>query len=163
MDSTYTDYRTNRTVGFYPVARKYLDPSLCGQFNSEVNWMILRYADVLLMYAEALNEVGGPSKDAYDAINEVRRRARGVGTPNAQPEAVLPDLKDLSQEEFRQAVAQERNWELCFEGHRRWDLLRTGKFIEVMKANGKNATTANLLFPIPQTELTINPNLTQNP
>lgn len=163
MDSTYLDYRTNRTVGFYPVARKYLDPTMAGQFNSDLNWMVLRYADVLLMYAEALNEQSGPTADAYEAINQVRRRARAVGTPNAQPAAQYPDLQNLSQTAFRQAVEDERNWELCFEGHRRWDLLRTNRFIDVMKASGKNATAASLLFPLPQNELLKNPNLTQNP
>lgn len=87
---------------------------------SNVNWYILRYSDVLLLYAEALNEWKGvPTSDAYAAINLVRRRA---GVPSLQ--------EGMSAEEFRQAIRDERSHELAFEGHRRQDLVRWGIYYE---------------------------------
>lgn len=89
---------------------------------SNVNWYLLRYADVLLLYAEAINEsLGGPNEEAYAAINKVRGRA---GVPN---------LTGLSYEEFQKAVRDERAHELAFEGHRRQDLTRWGIYYETIK------------------------------
>ncbi len=98
---------------------------------SNVNWYILRYADVLLLYAEALNEwQQGPTTDAYAAINMVRRRAYGL--PLDAPSSV--DLATgMSYEAFRQAVRDERAKELAFEGHRRQDLIRWGIYYETVK------------------------------
>ena len=74
---------------------KYVDPTkhLADGNNSNANWYILRYSDVLLMYAEAMNEVYGPKQEAYDAINKVRRRAYGLYTPPVPetPEEELPE------------------------------------------------------------------------
>lgn len=87
---------------------------------SNVNWYILRYSDVLLLYAEALNEwKGTPTSEAYAAMNLVRRRA---GVPALE--------EGLSSDEFRQAVRDERSYELAFEGHRRQDLVRWGIYYE---------------------------------
>src|SRR5437773_7551084 len=79
--------------------------------RTDLNWPIYRYADVLLMYAEAENEADGPTL-ASGAINQVRARAR------------LPALAGLSQDEFRDSVHQERSWELAFESKRLFDLKR---------------------------------------
>ncbi|MGV3557391.1 RagB/SusD family nutrient uptake outer membrane protein [Larkinella arboricola] len=137
---------------------KYWDPTPCGVSQARNNFIVIRYADVLLMYAEALNELNGPTADAFAAINQVRVRARnGKATTGPQ------DLKGLTKEQFRDAVLQERSWELCFEGHRRWDLLRTGKYLEVMRKSGIAAEEKHLLFPIPQNEMDVNPALVQNP
>lgn len=82
--------------GFY-VAKydltKYVDPSrhLSDGNYSNANWYILRYADVLLMYAEAINEISGPTQEAYDAINKVRRRAYGMYRAIEKEEEELPD------------------------------------------------------------------------
>ncbi|MFC5410295.1 RagB/SusD family nutrient uptake outer membrane protein [Larkinella bovis] len=141
-----------------PTTDKYWDPSPCGVSQARNNFMVIRYADVLLMYAEALNELNGPSADAYAAINQIRGRARN-GVATAEPQ----DLKGLSQTQFRDAVLQERSWELCFEGHRRWDLIRTGKFIATLQKAGVPATEKNLLYPIPLNEIDVNPALKQNP
>lgn len=140
-----------------PHVDKYWDPSPCGANSARNNFIVLRYADVLLMYAEALNEINGPTAEAYDAINQVRTRARN-GDPAAEPQ----DLSGLTQEQFRDAVLQERSWELCYEGHRRWDLLRTGKYLSTMQAFGIPATEKNLLYPIPQNERDVNAALSQN-
>lgn len=140
-----------------PHVDKYWDPDPCGSGASRNNFMVIRYADVLLMYAEALNEVNGPSAAAYDAINQVRARARN-GNPAANPQ----DLSGLSQDQFRDSVLQERGWELCYEGHRRWDLLRTGRYISTLQAYGIPVSEKNLLYPIPQNERDVNAALTQN-
>src|SRR5690606_38489149 len=113
-------YEKERTDGELVVSRtgphmdKYWDPMPCGSRAARNNFPVLRYADVLLMYAEALNELNGPTADAYEAINKVRERAR-----NGNPDSELVNLEGVSQSEFRDAVLQERSWELCFEGHRR--------------------------------------------
>jgi hypothetical protein len=142
-----------------PGSGKYWDPLACGRQQARNNFMVVRYADVLLMYAEASNELSGPNDDAYKAINQIRTRARGGATVTTGPQ----DLKGLSKEQFRDAILQERSWELCFEGHRRWDLLRTGKYIETLTKAGIPVAEKNLLYPIPQNEIDVNPALNQNP
>ncbi len=98
---------------------------------SNQNWYVLRYADVLLLYAEALNEAEhGPSFAAYNAINKVRRRAYGLDMDTASAEADLP--AGLSYEDFQAAVRKERSWELAFEGQRRMDLTRWGIYYETI-------------------------------
>lgn len=117
----------------------------------------MRYAEILLIYAEALNEsTGGPNPQAYNAINEVRSRA-GLTNP----------LSGLSQAEFRNAVMKERRIELNFEGHRWFDLVRREQLIEAVNNEtsfSRNPTVdaRHLLFPIPQREMDINQSLEQN-
>ena len=128
--------------------------------ESGANFPVMRYAEILLIYAEALNEANeGPTQEAYDAINRVRERARnGV-------EGVLPDLSGLSYEEFKDAVLKEKRTETVNEGHRWFDLVRTGNLVEyVNRAKGEKANpeSHNYVFPIPQRELDINPELGQN-
>ncbi|MBC6369171.1 RagB/SusD family nutrient uptake outer membrane protein [Algoriphagus sp. AK58] len=128
--------------------------------DADVNWIVLRYADVLLMYAEALNEVGyvanGP---AFEFLNQIRTRA---GLPALSSTNANPSLRITNQTEFRLAVEKERRSELAFEGHRWFDLVRTGRAIEVLASKGMQAHQA--LFPIPQSQIDINPGvMTQNP
>lgn len=123
------------------------------------NFDVMRYSEILLISAEASNELSGPTSEAYDAINTVRARARN-GNENA-----LPDLTGLSKDEFRTAVLQERRVEFVNEGIRWYDLVRTKNLIEyVVRAKGSTANPQeyNYVFPIPQRELDINKNLTQN-
>lgn len=104
---------------------------LIDQNYSNINWYVLRYADVLLLYAEALNEwKGSPTPEAYAAINMVRRRGFGtdVNTPNSQA-----DLSGLDGTAFRKAVRDERAYELAFEGHRRQDLIRWGIYYDAIQ------------------------------
>lgn len=134
------------------------DPDETGQ--SGANFQVMRYAEILLIFAEAENELNGPTGLAYDAINQIRARAR-----NGQPD-VLPDLAGLSQDGFRTALLLERRHEFVNEGHRWYDLVRTGNLIEFVKrAKGDQANpqSFNNLFPIPQRERDLNANLTQNP
>lgn len=109
--------------------------------------VILRYADVLLMYAEALNEVGysnDPTSPAIGAINQVRKRA---GLQDI-------DVAGLSNSNlFREAILLERQRELPYEGHRWFDLVRMGAAVKAMAANGHTIQSYQLLFPIPKSEL----------
>jgi hypothetical protein len=127
---------------------------------SGADFFVMRYAEILLIYAEALNEFKeGPSIEAYEAINTVRARARnGV-------EGVLPDLTGLDRAGFHLAVLNERRHEFVNEGQRWYDLVRTGNLVEYVKrAKGDKANPSeyNTVFPIPQRERDLNPNLTQN-
>lgn len=141
-----------------------------------INFPILRYADVLLMYAEAINEyAGAPDDQAKEAIREIRKRA-GVKTD----ESLLGDYRS-----FRDLVRNERGRELAFEGLRKWDLIRWGTFVEKMhnagtnqptenkyrnvsytnyaSANYANVTARHIYLPIPTKELAVNHALRQNP
>lgn len=128
-----------------------------GELQSGANYTVIRYADILLIAAEALNETDPSNPKKYEWINLVRERARnGV-------EAHLPDLKGLSQEQFRAAVLEERRFELAFENQRAWDLKRRNLFLDVMRAQGKSVEDHMILFPIPGSQVDLNPNLEQNP
>lgn len=142
------------SVDFPGYVYKYLDPSATANGEGSNNFPIIRYADVLLMYAEALNEQGAGNAEAFKAVNRIRLRA-GL--------AELP--ASLSQAEFRDAVLLERRLELAFEGHRWYDLVRTKKLVGAIKAQNPTIIVAekNYLFPVPQTERDVNTNLTQNP
>lgn len=166
-----TDYRKSVTFfseywtyTFEPHIWKYWDQVAykpAATSASGADFMVMRYSEVLLIYAEALNEAnGGPTIEAYDAINQVRARARNGNT------AALPDITGLGQDDFRTAVLNERRHEFVNEGQRWYDLVRTGTLIEsVKRAKGgdANPTADNYIFPIPQRERDINKNLTQNP
>jgi hypothetical protein len=153
------------------------------QYVNGTNFPILRYADVLLMQAEAENEVNNaPTAVAYNAINQVRRRAYGLPLTATSAVADLP--ANLPYDQFKQAIKDERARELCFEGLRKSDLIRWGDFAKVMNAmvteiNNSNASSTNksrwitgyftaasspkyLLLPIPSLEININKALTQN-
>jgi hypothetical protein len=128
------------------------------------NWIVARYADVLLMYAEAVNEGGTPigTMTKEQALNLVHERSG------------LPPLGALSQAAFRDAVRLERRKEFVFEGQRwfdlsRWDLLdaairaKTQELQTVYPGETTVHGVPSNLMPIPQSELDINPALTQNP
>jgi len=114
------------------------------------NFHIIRYADVLLMLAEAsCSRNGGitATGDVIEAYNQVRRRAG------------LSETSTLTIDE----LFEERRREFVFENQRWFDLLRTGNIQEIMLLHGKQMQDFNVLFPIPSPELAINTNLTQNP
>ncbi|WP_319590199.1 RagB/SusD family nutrient uptake outer membrane protein [uncultured Draconibacterium sp.] len=122
--------------------------------NSPMNFPVLRYADVLLMKAEALNELNRTS-EAEAPVNEVRERAGLIA------------ISGKSQSELKEIILNERRIELAFEGQRWFDLVRvdSGQWgLDFLHSIGKvNATEKHLLFPIPLKEIESNPNLTQNP
>ncbi len=148
--TSYPKYDGSGTATFSkPYSFKYFDLAEGGL--SGVNYPVLRYADVLLMYAEAKNEIEYGTPEAFDAINEVRGRA-GVE---------LYRVEDMDQHSFRTAVWQERAWELAFEGHRWFDLVRTGQLVQVISQTGRPIFEKHFVFPIPQREVDVN-GLTQN-
>ncbi|MCB2379312.1 RagB/SusD family nutrient uptake outer membrane protein [Hymenobacter sp. BT635] len=123
-------------------------------WDSPLNVPVLRLAEVYLILAEAV----GPNAEGLEAINKVRRRAFGLPLNS-------PSAKDLTAAtpDFAAAVLRERRYELAFEMDRWYDLKRTGKLVETMRAQGKTIQDFNNLLPIPQSERNVNPNLTQNP
>lgn len=153
--------------------RKY-QPTEDANNNHEHDWPLLRFADVLLMFAEVENEINGPTQAAFAAINAVRERARtNAGSPvgaNDVEQYLTPGVPedytaaDLgSQEEFRQAVYLERQLELALEGKAWFDWLRTGRLEEMITMQDRNYDPRIELFPIPQSEIDLNGELEQNP
>ena len=126
--------------------------------NSPQNYIFLRLADIILLKAEALNEMGDVN-GAAALVNQIRSRAD------------LPNTTASSQADMRLAIEKERRLELAFEGIRWFDLKRNGRAIEVINnavdGNGNkmgyNLTENRLVWPIPQGELDINTSLVQNP
>ncbi len=122
--------------------------------DSPMNFPVLRYADVLLMKAEALNNLG-KTTEAETPLNLVRARAG------------LPAVTGKSQKQMKEIILHERRIELAFEGQRWFDLIRVdnGQWgLDFLHSIGKlNASEKHLLFPIPLKEIESNPNLTQNP
>lgn len=134
---------------------KHHEMRISNMWNSGKNIPVLRLADIKLCYAECLNEAG-KTGDAIAVVNEVRARAWG---------GILPDDKSwkaMSKEEFRTKIMDERIRELFAEDWRRIDLIRTGKFLELVTARNKWAKESakiqpfNIIFPIPDTELKLN-------
>lgn len=117
----------------------------------------LRYADVVLMYAEALAESGGSLGDALEWLNKTRTRA-GLDGLTTDEVRTLP--------EFRRELAAERGREFALEGHRWFDLVRLGLAVDYFRGLGYSLDSHNLIFPIPQNQIEIvnNPSiLWQNP
>jgi len=146
--------------------------------HTPINFPVLRYSDILLMIAEAENQVNGPTQIAYDAVNKVRRR--GYGLPITTANVVADLTPGLTKSNFQLAIENERMLELCFEGTRRSDLIRWNKYVSTMNSvgneiaanggnqayaglGGKNTAERHLLFPIPSKEMTVNRKLIQNP
>lgn len=144
-----------------PYIKKYVNPHSL-PLNADDNWPIYRYADALLLLAEALNEQG-KSGEAVTYVNQVRERAFSGGNPVAAS----------GQQQVRDIILHERRVELAFENHRWHDLVRSGTAVQVMSAYAVelknqhdylNANTyqideSKLLFPLPQSEIDLNPDL----
>jgi tetratricopeptide (TPR) repeat protein len=123
-----------------------------GPIDAERNTPVIRYAEVLLTYAEALNEVGRTA-EAEPFLNKVRTRAG------------LTSLSALTQAAFRDAILRERRIEFFGEGHRFFDLRRTGnldQFVRVTAGKFNFTQPKNLYFPLPQSDRDLNPGLSQN-
>ena len=156
-----------------PFINKYNHPHTIRGITND-NWPVIRYADVLLMLAEAINEESGPTADAYNHLNAIRGRAG------------LDPLSGLSKDAFRTAVLNERRIELAFENHRWLDLKRTktvAELVSFLNAYGLKERAApttsrggipfsnddfifeayQVLFPMPEVQMRINPSLRQNP
>ena len=173
----------NRPVGKW---RREYEPIGLGltvkpKWNTQINFPVIRYADVLLMLCEAEFKMNGPTPTAMDAINQVRRRAFGFDplTANATVDLTAATLT-------LDEIQKERARELCFEGVRKADLIRWGIYIQRMQdiitnintkgqpsynrttalmspQNTLNAGLKVLLWPIPSSEVLVNTAITQNP
>jgi len=159
------------TYNHFPYIKKYQYPHTTAAQTAQ-DWPVFRYAEVLLMLAESLNEQDKPG-DALIYLNQVRQRA-GLNPATASTQAAL-----------RPVILHERRIELAFEDKRWYDLIRSGLAVSVMNDFGAEVkadpqayyypagtapvassfmlTENNLVFPIPGTEITINPKLVQNP
>ena len=129
--------------------------------QGSLDYPYLRMADVYLMIAEAENAVNGPTSKAYDAVNQVRRRAFGNLDNDIAP--------GLSQQEFLDAILLERRLELCFEGQLKDDFIRNQKLEnEILDFNldfpqmTKDFQSHEYIWPIPQSEMNTNPDAMQN-
>lgn len=150
-----TPYKSSWSNTGYNVRKFLVSKSVSPEYNtSPANFVVYRYADVLLKKAEALNELGSPEQ-AKTPLNIVRKRAG------------LPAVSGLSQDEMREKIIHERRMELAFEGHRWFDMIRIQKgeyAVKFLKSIGKSNVNINrLIFPIPVTEMDANPLMTQNP
>lgn len=133
---------------------KYKDPDSAGGQGAGNDFYLFRYADALLIFAEAENQLNGPTSDAYDAINMVRRRGYGLDINTVSAIADLPAGLDKSG--FDDMVFRERGYEFFFECKRWFDLKRTGRWESFAVAAGKPSPTMDY-WPIPQVELVNNP------
>ena len=151
--------------------------------TTPINFPVLRFSDVLLMFAEADNAVnGGPTAEAYEAVNQVRRRGYGLLLETPPNPTADPDLPTgLDEVDFQLAIQKERSLELGLEALRRFDLIRWGIYVSTMRdlANevattapsiyqhagrtAKNTTERHLLLPIPIDEMSLNSLIKQNP
>lgn len=138
--------------------RKYLQPKaeVTQKADGDINYTAIRYAEVLLWEAEALTELGRV-QDAQAPLEQVRARARAQAT---NPATALPPVTTTDQQTMREAVRHERRVELGFEMHRFFDLVRWGIAEQLVPGfqAGKHE-----YFPLPQTEMDLNPALVQNP
>lgn len=170
---------------FGAYVRKMLDENVTGsQGNTEHNYPLIRYAEILLNLAEAENEIGGPSEAVFSPLRDIRRRA-GI-QPGADGNYGIP--VSVGQAELREFILNERRIELCFEGHRFWDNRRTktaehtdgspdGKpfygtkitgsegnwSYETIEAEKRFFRPEMYYVPIPQTQINTETNLVQNP
>ncbi len=138
---------------------KYLGKGVSDEVStpSKQNIILIRLADIMLLRAEALNKIGGAANitEALALLNIIRLRA---GLPAYATEAdAIAMYGDLES-----AILQERSVELCYEGHRWFDLVRTGKAISTMGPINGLSDEDNLVWPVHQNTLNKNPNMTQN-
>ncbi len=142
----------------FPYFRKMwnLDKVNSPRSNHPENYVVFRLADTYLMAAEAENELNGPD-NAYQYVNRVRERAFEPDQP----------WSGMTQQQFREALYDERKFELCAEGYRRMDLIRWGTLLDVVKTvehrpwnnPADNIQPYHVLLPIPLNEILLNPNL----
>lgn len=163
----YTSYtlRADRTktleLGDYYIYKHFDEVAQTNTTSSGMNWPILRFAEVLLIHAEASNEAAGANAEAYAAVNKIRERAE------------LAPLSGLSQVELREAIWREKFYELSYENKTWFDMVRIRKGFNVKTLEfedyvghqfvyGPTLKERELLFPIPTAEIRNNKNLVQN-
>jgi hypothetical protein len=164
-DDNRTYYSTVGSSSYLAYLTKYSFVSDNSVDRQDANWSFMRFAEVLLIYAEAANEFNGaPTQDALSAINRVRERSE------ATPFTLAGNNSAGDIISFRSAVVEERARELAAEGDRRWDLLRWGIYLKAMNGIGgydevgvnKIRAERHLLYPIPNTEINSNDAINEN-
>ena len=169
---SYLDAKNPKTTGANANDRGpfvYKWTSIGNGFNSVDNCYVLRYAEVLLSYAEAVNEQTGPSADVLAKLNLVRQRAGLAALTVTSPQA-------LTKQSLRFEIERQRRLEFAFEGERWWDLLRYARHtladagaihtitaLDLINTKRGSRDQNYLVFPIPQTEINTNPQLKQSP
>ncbi|SHL22163.1 Starch-binding associating with outer membrane [Chitinophaga jiangningensis] len=179
---TYANGYDQTNAGFYKTQTTYLVRKACNEtfnflgdatYGSDQNWQYLRYAEILLNYAEAQNEAIGPDATVYNAVNAIRTRAKQPALPAG-----------LTQDQMRQRIRHERRIEFAFEDQRFWDIRRwhiadQAAYKTIYGANIKLSGTTkvygtpvllesrffelkNYCMPIPYSELQANSNMIQN-
>ncbi|WP_029906877.1 RagB/SusD family nutrient uptake outer membrane protein [Prevotella sp. 10(H)] len=177
----------NSQTGYYP--KKLVNWESVFKANStgirQYPWPEVRLADIYLMYAEALNEIQGPVEDVHKYLDLIRKRAGLESVADSWKKYSTNPAKPTTKEGMREIIRQERLIELCFEGHRFWDLRRWKKAAEVLNApvtgwdvtqkdapayyqvvtyyQQKFVAPRDYLWPIRIDELSVNLNLVQNP
>ncbi|MEJ7739552.1 MAG: RagB/SusD family nutrient uptake outer membrane protein [Chitinophagaceae bacterium] len=172
----YTSYYTNGSGVPFDLGAPYIFKhfnttssgflGMPGSRNNNLNVPLIRYAEVLLMYAEAQNEVGGPDMMSYNAFKRIRDRAQ----------LVTPDMGTYTKDTFREAVWKERWHELCYEGITWFDMVRLRKVFNettkgfdnfvghINRSSNQPLQAKHLLFPLGIQEMNNSPKLTpQNP
>ncbi len=172
----YTSYYTNGNGAPFELGAPYIfkhfnttafgTSGVAGTRNNNLNVPLIRFAEVLLIYAEAQNEVAGPNMATYDALKRIRDRAK----------LTTPAMGTYNQSTFREAVWRERWHELCYEGITWFDMVRLQKVYNestngfdnfvghVNKSTNRALQAKHLLFPLGVQEMNNNPNLKpQNP
>ena len=153
------NYNNNGTTSDKAYTIKYSYVADASLANSDAYFPLMRFAEVVLMYAEAANEAGsGPTPEAYTQLNKILSRVNATAAPQG-----------MTQEQFRSFVIAERAKEFALEGVRKFDLLRWGIYLQVMNkiSLGQNniskvRSEKNLLLPIPLSELNSNKAITSN-
>jgi len=172
----YTSYFTNGNGALFQLGAPYIfkhfniiangTSGVAGTRNNNLNVPLIRYAEVLLVYAEAQNEIGGPTVEAYNAFKRIRDRAQ----------LETPAMGTYNQSTFREAIWRERWHELCYEQITWFDMVRLRKVYNettngfdnfvghINLSSNEPLEEKHLLFPLPKPELQNNPNLSpQNP
>lgn len=155
-------HKSGDLITTLPTSRKYQNGPVVGQNDWDIDWIALSYTDILMMYAECLNEIGyQPDGEAFRILNGVRERA-GLAPKTA---ADVPD-----QQSYRIWMENERRHEFCFENIRWFDLVRTDRALDVMRdflstyGLGQNVIgKEQYIYPIPQSVRDISPGIDQNP
>jgi hypothetical protein len=155
-------HKSGQTITTLPTCQKYQNGTVVAANDWDIDWIALSYTDVLMMYAETLNEIGYQANgDAFKILNDIRKRA-------GLPQKTASDVP--TQAAYRLWMEAERRSELCFENLRWFDLVRTDRALDVMKTHlGRYGMSANVksrdqyLYPIPQSVRDNTPNIGQNP
>jgi hypothetical protein len=174
LQKTYPVFtaRNNKDKSYPFLAKYFIKNTTVLNYNTNMNLVAYRYSDLLLMLAEIENELNGPD-NAYQYVNEVLARARQSADVSSTEPA---DWSGVSQEEFREAIMAEYNFELLGEGHDWFNVRRRGyEYFKIHVIDAHNNTASYdfsksrdveypdndriMLFPIPATEITANPNV----